>query len=1006
MDYPDDGQGGSVSMMAQEALEKAKTAMSVSQLRDADSKATKLLGDITAGLCEISDLRRAQQWIESIGKLQGENQMPRFVIGVLGDTGSGKSSLINAVLDEERVVPTNCMRACTAVITEISWNISEDSTKKYRAEIEFITQAEWTKEVLTLHRDIIDSDGRLSADIHNPDTDAGNAYAILKAVYPGHTNEMLRETDSAVLANYTKVREVTGRTILVEEEKCDKFYSGIQAYVDSEEKQGKKADDTPPKEPTMAFWPLIKVVRVFLKSEILSTGVVLVDLPGGRDSNAARAAVAGKYVKECSRLWIVAPITRAVDDKTAKTLLGDNFKQQLKYDSSYTNITFICTKADDISIDEAAFSLGIEDFIAHEQQQSSAMKLDIDVKKQELKSLETEKKSLHIRQKMVSSEFKTWRGLHLQTSNGTVAYAPFASPSKRKRQTATLEKQSDGAANVKKEPLSSETEEDSSDSDMNADDLDEPECLSKPLTAEETLAKVDELKALKKTIKNERNNIGKQISQLKASIKKLNINLATTKTSMYQECIRGRNIYSRAAIKQDFAFGMKEFDDEILADSQEDTQQLQADQPDYNKIGQDLPVFCISSRGYQQLRGRMKKDRRVAGFVSLDDTEIPALREHTLELANRIQVRHFKHHMSEISRLLGMMDLFIAGDMASTALSSQEKEAETQYLQKSLEKLGTTLGELLSTCMKECRSIVKKNIIKRTREGVLFASAKAINTAKGWGAKPDAGGLRFMTYRATCRRGGVFKGVAGLRDFNEELLKPLKNHTAYQWDQVFNKRIPEKLERFAASCKQLIDAFNERMKGRRFLAENGDLVQNIVAKHLAGQNETLAHMAAKHLTVLKNNQRDASRLFYPAILGVMQPAYDICTQQTGVGALMALKGIMESHVESSQNTMFKNAANKVDNAVNETIKSLDVIILQDLNSIISTMDEDYSGLIGAVVTEADNRARKTLGPVLRSFYQNLLLALTAVEEDEAVIESCEVDYVEQDDGDSSYHDSD
>jgi len=48
-------------------------------------------------------------------------------------------------------------------------------------------------------------------------------------------------------------------------------------------------------------------------------------------------------------LWIVAPINRAVDDKAAKSLLGESFKRQLKYDGKFSRITFICSKTDDIS---------------------------------------------------------------------------------------------------------------------------------------------------------------------------------------------------------------------------------------------------------------------------------------------------------------------------------------------------------------------------------------------------------------------------------------------------------------------------------------------------------------------------------------------------------------------------------------------------------------------------------------------------------------------------------
>ena len=43
----------------------------------------------------------------------------------------------------------------------------------------------------------------------------------------------------------------------------------------------------------------------------LSSGACLVDLPGVRDANAARAKVAASYLRNCNLIWIVAPIKRA-----------------------------------------------------------------------------------------------------------------------------------------------------------------------------------------------------------------------------------------------------------------------------------------------------------------------------------------------------------------------------------------------------------------------------------------------------------------------------------------------------------------------------------------------------------------------------------------------------------------------------------------------------------------------------------------------------------------------
>ena len=78
----------------------------------------------------------------------------------------------------------------------------------------------------------------------------------------------------------------------------------------------RREDDDDPDGP--AFWPLIRQVRVKCNAGALSTGAILVDLPGVADANAARNNIAKDYMKKCDCIWILAPITRAVDDKTAR----------------------------------------------------------------------------------------------------------------------------------------------------------------------------------------------------------------------------------------------------------------------------------------------------------------------------------------------------------------------------------------------------------------------------------------------------------------------------------------------------------------------------------------------------------------------------------------------------------------------------------------------------------------------------------------------------------------
>jgi hypothetical protein len=216
--------------------------------------------------------QEAQQWLQQIENLRKQNVNEPTIIGVVGNTGAGKSSVINAMLDEERLVPTNCMRACTAVVTEMSWNSSDDENAKYRAAIEFIQPEDWEKELRVLFGELLDGNGNVSREASNEDSEAGVAYAKIKAVYPQKTKEDIAKSNIRDLMQEPAVRNVLGKTKTVEEARSDRFYRILQTYVDSKEKS---TDDKKQKK-EMEYWPLIKVVKIFTKADALSTGAVVV----------------------------------------------------------------------------------------------------------------------------------------------------------------------------------------------------------------------------------------------------------------------------------------------------------------------------------------------------------------------------------------------------------------------------------------------------------------------------------------------------------------------------------------------------------------------------------------------------------------------------------------------------------------------------------------------------------------------------------------------------------
>ena len=66
---------------------------------------------------------------------------------------------MNALLGEEAILPTSGMRACTAVVVEVSFN--QDNTD-FEGEVEFLSQQEWHSKLELLLKDVMTDDGKLT----------------------------------------------------------------------------------------------------------------------------------------------------------------------------------------------------------------------------------------------------------------------------------------------------------------------------------------------------------------------------------------------------------------------------------------------------------------------------------------------------------------------------------------------------------------------------------------------------------------------------------------------------------------------------------------------------------------------------------------------------------------------------------------------------------------------------------------------------------------------------
>jgi GTPase SAR1 family protein len=268
-------------------------------------------------------------------------------IGFLGSTGTGKSSLINALLHME-VLPRNEEVASTAVPVEVSYNIDNEPEHLFKAVIEGISKEEFTKEVKNLFKNKEIYDKVPAGEDDEVDIEAYQQMLTtiekIKWVYPYlQTVDDIDNTSAEVLLNEQHVQKMLDSKEEVQASSEPSFARDIKKYIESSKpKQGDKA--------AISLWPLVKVVRIYVKSDILRCGIILVDLPGSHDTSAARVAVADNYRKNLTASVVCAPAVRAGSDRVAQELLSSVERRNMQLDGLYTSdsLFFVITKIDDL----------------------------------------------------------------------------------------------------------------------------------------------------------------------------------------------------------------------------------------------------------------------------------------------------------------------------------------------------------------------------------------------------------------------------------------------------------------------------------------------------------------------------------------------------------------------------------------------------------------------------------------------------------------------------------
>ncbi|KAI0403324.1 hypothetical protein F4802DRAFT_316314 [Xylaria palmicola] len=298
-----------------------------------------------------------KDWVSESKKIIEDHQDFSVLVGVAGRTGSGKTSALNAILGYQELLPTCNQEASTAVPCKIAYNNDDNTARAFRCVVTFRSISDLEKQ-LDQFFDNVQNKNKLEAlpwrshedeeALRNYNAHLSPTFELIRIIFDIE-EEQAEEMDTAKLLNSRRdVCNLLGKKKLFYDRESKGISNKIKPYMDSTEADHGKSGLQ------FAAWPLIEQVELFVKSDILRNGVVLVDLPGAADAVESRAAVADRYFDQVTATLVVVEARRAASDSTNVELISKHREMAMMLDGKFHAQSYcVCISQID-SIDRAA----------------------------------------------------------------------------------------------------------------------------------------------------------------------------------------------------------------------------------------------------------------------------------------------------------------------------------------------------------------------------------------------------------------------------------------------------------------------------------------------------------------------------------------------------------------------------------------------------------------------------------------------------------------------------
>ncbi|KFO38079.1 hypothetical protein H920_00474 [Fukomys damarensis] len=244
-------------------------------------------------------------------------------VGLFGITGAGKSSLINAIIQQAMFLPVSGDSICTSCVVQ-----------EWKEELKNLTKL--------LHRMEEAGGEDADADVWDADEAIEEATWKLKMVY-GTGAE--RKNYEDLLRAKPRAKIPTSRIITLKAEEAQELSVKLDPYIRTQKIDGvEESAET-------RIWPLIKHIEVTLpRSALIPEGVVLVDIPGTGDFNSKRDEMWKKTIDKCSVIWVISDVERVSGGRAHEDLLNESIKACQR--GFCKDIALVVTKADKLNLPE------------------------------------------------------------------------------------------------------------------------------------------------------------------------------------------------------------------------------------------------------------------------------------------------------------------------------------------------------------------------------------------------------------------------------------------------------------------------------------------------------------------------------------------------------------------------------------------------------------------------------------------------------------------------------